>query len=610
MPIDEVSPRKIMAVVKTGFDRLQVCRRARAMFIRAYVGQYYAKTSGITGEQPINLLFSAIRSIVPTIVSKAPRNAVATDHLAFKEYAELQSLALDKIATRIKLKSILRAWVVSAMFYLGIVKTGISAEGNCIIIDNQLIDPGDIYVSLVDLDDFVIDPLCKSIEESSFVGSRTSVARQFLLDSDLYDHDLVMKLPSATVMQGDHRATAELSRERGGVYEMKDLQDLVNVVELWVPGADALVTIPDPREITFDKYLGITDYYGPKTGPFTFLSFTPPVDSNPMPVSPVSNFYDLNRAANRMFVKILDQADNQKDIMLYRPSHSDVAQDILDARNGEAVATDSPKDAQIISFGGQNKGNEQMLAQLQIWFNYMSGNPDQIAGVSSAAETATQANILQSNAMISVEDSRDLLYDGTAEISRNCAWYLHNDPMLNIVLARRKPGMETEQIILTPEQRLGDVEDFVYKIISKSMSRLDPAIRSKRIQEFLTNAIPALANTAMMMMQLGVPFNLQRVITKAADELEIGDWMQEVFDDPEFQQKLQMYLLLHQGGQGGGAGAGTTGSTRKAGPASTKGIMQNQGFPMKRETTTPGQDVNAAAQSGADLGQQATQGIY
>ncbi len=610
--IERVSPKRIQEVVNAGFKRMEVFRRTRAMFLREYAGQYYTKAHGYTGDQPINLLFSAIRSLVPTIVSRNPRNHVATDHLQFKEYAELQSLALDKIARRVKLKEVLRAWVVSAMFSLGIIRTGISASDGGILVDDQLIDPGDIYVALVDLDDFVFDPLCKSLTESSFLGNRTSVPRQFLLDNNTYDHDLVMKLPSSTMvgMNGDRTAAAELSRIGSGAFTMKDLQDLVNVVELWIPGADALVTIPDPREVTFDKYLGITDYYGPKTGPYRFLSFTPPVEGNPMPVAPVSLYFDLHIAANKVFTKILDQSDAQKDILLYKTSHADTAQDILDARNNEAIGVDDPKAAVTVSFGGQNKGNEQMLAQLQVWFNYMSGNPDQAAGLSSSAETATQANILQSNAMVSIEDARDLLYDATAGVSHDCAWYLHHDPMIDMVLARRKPGMEMEQVTLTPEQRLGDVEDFVYKIISKSMSRLDPALRSKRILEFSTNVIPAQANTAMIMLQMGLPYNVQRMLTKLADELEIGDWMQEVFDDPEFQQKLEMYMMMHAGGgQGGGAG-GTPGSTRKAGPMSSQGIMQNNGFPMKRDVASSGQDTNQTAQSGADSSQSANQGVF
>jgi len=606
--INEVNPLKVQEVVKCGFARLEVCRRARAMFVKEYVGQYYSKHYGMTGEQPINMIFSAIRAIVPAIVSKNPVNEVSTAHLAYKEYAELQSMGLNTIQRRLKLKEILRAWVVSAMFSLGIVKTGIAAAGNCILIDDQLIDPGEIYVSLVDLDDFVIDPLCKSLTESSFFGDKTSVPRQFLLDFDMYDHDLVNKLPSSTMLHGDRGATAELSVQYQGAFEMKDLQDMVNVVELWVPGANALVTIPDPREITFDKYIGITDYYGPKKGPYRFLSFTPPVDSNPMPIAPVSLYYDLARAVNRTMVKSLDQSDAQRNIMLYKPSHADVAQDVLDAENNEAVATDDPKAVQVVSFDGQADSNIQMLQQLQVWFNYMSGNPDQISGQNSNAETATQASILQNNAMISIEDARDILYDGAAGISEDCAWYMRYDPLLDITVARRKPGMEMEQINITPEQVRGEPEDFIYKIRPKSMSKLDPAIRSKRLMEFITNGIPALFNSAMMAMQLGVPFNLQKVITMAAEDLGIGDDIQEIFIDPEFQQKLETYLIMQSAGGGGGAGAGSTGSTRKAGPQA--GIMQNGGYPSQTNIPSPQTDIRSAAQSGADVSQQANQGVY
>ena len=63
-------------------------------------------------------------------------------------------------------------------------------------------------------------------------------------------------------------------------------------------------------------------------------------------------------------------------------------------------------------------------------------------------------------------------------------------------------------------------------------------------------------------------------------------------------------MQLHAGG-GGAAGAGTTGSTQKAGPQA--GIMQNQGFPMKRDIATPGQEANQFAQGGAG---QEGQGVY
>ncbi len=336
------------------------------------------------------------------------------------------------------------------------------------------------------------------------------------------------------------------------------------------------------------------------------MSFTPPVDSNPMPIAPVSLYFDLHRAANRTMVKTLDQSDSQRNIMLYKPSHADVAQDILEADNNEAVATDDPKAVQVVSFDGQAQSNVQMLQQLQVWFNYMSGNPDQISGANSDAETATQANILQGNAMISIEDARDILYDGTAEISENCAWYMRYDPLLNITVARRRPGQEVEQITVTPEQVRGEPEDFIYKIRPKSMSKLDPTIRSKRLMGFITNGIPALFNSAMMAMQLGMPFNLQKVITITSEDMGIGDEMQEIFHDPEFQQKLETYLTMKMMG-GGQSGAGSTGSTRKAGPQSSQGTMQNNGYSMKRDIASTAADANSAAQGGAP---QAGQGGY
>jgi hypothetical protein len=598
---ESIEPRKVQSVVKAGFERMKKYQRARAMFIKEAVGQYYAQEYGLTGDCPVNLIFSAIRAMIPVIVSQNPTNTVETDFLEYKSYAELLSLGLDKVERRCGIKELIRGWAVQAMFAMGIMKVGIAASGNLIQLGDSRIDPGDIYLALTNFDDFVIDPMCTNLYESSFMGHKTCVPRQYLLDTNGIDHDLVRELPSADGSKFDNETVANLSRQRSGVYEMEALQDMVDVVELWVPEADALVMIPDPYQVTFDKYLGVSEYYGPASGPYEFLSFTPPVDDNPFPVAPVSLYFDLHRATNRVFNKELEKAENQRDMLLYKPSHADIANDIVEGRDGDSAACDDPNAVKVVSFGGaQNRNGAEMLSQLQLWFNYMAGNPDQIAGQKSDARSATQANILQSNAMISVEDAKDILYDSVARLGEKIGWYLHNDPLLNIVLAKREPGQEAEQITLTPEQRVGGIEDFTFKIKPKSMGKLPPQERAKRITDFLINITPSIVNTAVLMVQLGLPFNVQAALTMAAEELEIGEWMQEVFYDPMFQQKMMLRLAMG-GGQAEGAGGGQM---------SGEGIKQQGGFPGQRPVNTPQQDTNQFAQDGAAEQQSMNQGLY
>lgn len=599
---EEIIPAKIQQVAKAGFERMKNYRRATAMFVKEYAGYYYRQSKGLTGEEPINLIFNTIRAMVPNLVMQSPINQVTTKFTAYKQYAELLSLALNSVEEDIKLKQTLRAWIVSALFGWGIMKIGLNATGEMIKFGDVNVDPGQVYAELVDLDNFILDPICTNIYEASMLGHKTMVPRQMLLDDNSYNHDLVRRLPTSAMIRKDD-TVSQLTQKHMGTLEIQSLMDYVDVCELWIPEANAIVTIPDPEQATFEDYLKIADYYGPKEGPYVFLSFTPPVMGNPLPVASVSLWYDLHRMANRVFIKIMDQADRQKDLLLFNPAAADDAQSIIDAKDGDAIASSDPKGAQVYSFGGQNRGNEIYLQELQVWYNYMSGNPDQMSGnipnVAKGKETATRSQILQANANISIEDARGILYDQTAEISRRIAWYLHHDPLIEIPLTKRTTGGEEVQRVLTPEQRQGDFLKYTFKIVQRSMSRLDPTIRSKRIMEFGTNILPAAVNAAMMMMQIGMPFNLQRYLTRIAEEMGIGDWVQDMFDDPEFQQKLQLYMAIGPKNAGPSIGGGGGG-----------GMQPNQPFPMARPIATPGQEANQFAQGGAAESQAANQGVY
>jgi len=193
---EEISPLKLQNVVHQGFNRMKHYRKARAMFVKEYVGQYYqSKGIVLSGDEPINLIFQAIRTIVPNLAVTNPINDVSTRFLPQKFYGELLGLALNQLQEDMKLKDIIRAWIVDAMFGFGIVKTGIAASGELLQFGNSLIDPGQIYTELIDLDDFVFDPICTDMKKSVFMGHRVTIPKQILLDIDGYDHDLINQIP-------------------------------------------------------------------------------------------------------------------------------------------------------------------------------------------------------------------------------------------------------------------------------------------------------------------------------------------------------------------------------------------------------------------------------
>jgi len=482
----------------------------------------------------------------------------------------------------------LRAGIVDAFFMMGIFKTGLADGGKMLNFGDILIDEGQVYTDLVDFDDFTADPSCKDYRKAAFLGDRNRIPRQILLDDDEFDHDLVLKIPKSTHPNAKDKIES-LTRRNMSDSEMYELQDFVDVVEVFVPGANALITIPDPSQKIFSEYLAARDYYGPKAGPYTILALTQPVPGNPFPVAPVGVHYDLHRMANKMMVKNMEQADREKSIGICDPSGADEAEDIRTAKDGDMIMG-NPDTVKVITYGGNNVKSEAMLQQCQIWHNYMSGNPDQMSGLVSNAESATQANILQANATITIEDCRGMIYDVAAEVNEKMAWYLHTDPFIDIPLSKRRPGGEYEQLQLTPEQRSGDFLDYTFTMKARSMSRLDPAVRTKRIVEFATNLTPSVVNAAMVMMQMGIPFAVQTAITDLAEEMGILDDVQDWFSDPEFMQRIQLVQAMNPQPAG------------KAQPAQGGGT---KGIPQQTKTQSPFQERKQIEQIGANESQSA-----
>jgi len=593
----ELDAKTLSKAVEEGFQRIESYRKARALFVKDYVGQYMMAQHGLTGDTPINLVYLAIHALVPNLVQKEGMNKVLTDYLAQKDYAELLGLALDKLQKQLKMRHILRSAIIDMCFGFAIAKTSIAADGMLLPIAEDIDVPlGSIYTDLVSLDDFTFDPTATAFDRASFLGHRIRVPRQQLLDYG-WEKKVVEALPKASEHPAEKEWAKSMTQDSKKASRMYDLQDFVYVVETYVPNAEAIIYVPDPQQMTTEEFLHVQEYVGPDGGPYTFGSLTQPVPDNPFPIAPVGVWRDLSAMACDIFKKFMDQADRQKDILLYPPAMADVADAIRTAPDGSALQCSDPKGINVASFGGQNPQNEAMVQNLRSWFNYMAGNPDQLMGVgSSTAETATEFQGNQANATVRIEDMRDIVCDFSADISSKQAWYLHTDPLMfnqgkpGMPLIRRVTGDREVQVWLTPEQRSGDWLDFTFEIVKRSMTVVEPQLRAKRLLEFCTNVIPAVTQSAMVATQMGIEFNAPRLLMQIAEEMGISEVMQETFQDPTFEKRLQ--YMQQMGPQD--PGKGTMG-----------GVLQNGGLANGMSVPTPQRETNQLQQGPAGIAQSA-----
>jgi len=533
-----ISPAAIQNAIESSGNRLRAFRQARALFVREYVGQYYMNIPEYRGQKPLNLIHSALRAIIPNIVMKNPQFYVSTDNNGLWNRADSLTSDVNSAIQQMHFSDTLRATMVDAFFGFGVFHTALHATDTFLTVNDMRLDPGRIMTERIDLDDLIFDPTSTRFlfTDGAFLGHFTRVPRQRLLDKDGYEHDILKQIPTALQQHAKQDLVGDISKIRQHGWEFSELRDLIDVACLYFPKQGAVMLFPDPKAVRSEKPIFMTDYHGPDGGPYDFLTFSQPVPNNPFPVAPVSIWYDMHNCANDIFRKAMDQALRQKDGMVYNPLHADTAQDVVDSKDGFTVAGD-PAGLKEFSVGGQNPKNMEFTGACQTWFNYLAGNPEMLAGLQAQQETATAAQIQSGQANISIQDSTFMTEQAVESIGYKIAWHLIDDP-LNIEYSKT------------------DWLEFMFELVARSMLKLDPQVRARRIQEFFTNVIPQLANATMIMTQLGVPFNIQEAMISVAESLGIENEIARILNDPYITQKMQNAMVM--GPAKAGKATGTT----------------------------------------------------
>jgi hypothetical protein len=601
----QLTPQSISRAINASADKFSHFRQARGRFMAAMVGRFYGKSGGITPEDrkaaPLNLMHSAVSTLVPNLVFNNPRTKVRTNILMYRDYTDTLELATNHLIQKARLRDELRKAVMDSIFMAGFMNTGLADSGQYIQIEGMDYQVGQPFAERVDPDDMILDSMARDWDEQAFIGKRIRVPLEELQASGLYDPDaLEQSWQMTSRYDGAGQEIGEAERLSGGKVSEDEFRKYIDLAEVYIPSEQRIVTLPYVKGAIHDKFIRTAEYNGPETGPYHMLGYAY-VPDNLLPVAPAAVWYDLHVLGNRIARKLSRQSERLKRVLAYEPMATEDVNQIADADDGETVPVQNINAIKEVQYGGTGKEAYEWMEWVKRNFSEQAGNIDMLSGQGTNAPTATQAEMLQANTSVRLSDMQGQVYNFTAGIVRDLAFYLHTDPLIELPLVRRKDGVET-QVVYTPEMRRGEWMDYNLDVEPFSMGRPDPNMAVRRRMEFATNVIPAAAQAMMLM---GPGFNIGAFLKRMALDVGIED-ADEWLSTPEVQawvvQRMQQTLATGNPGKAAGAaqpGLPLPGTAQPNQPVPTM-MGPTGGISPSTETAMAQQETSGELQAGRE----------
>lgn len=476
--------KNLREAVEYSNRKLEPFRKNRLHALRQYVGIHYSD-DGSSHKVPVNLLELAVGTYARHLAPVNLQVNVSTPHKQLKPKAKDFELAINHLIKEIQFVQTLRMAVIEGMFGMGVVKVGINPSPT-VEVGGYFHDVGQPFADVIGLDDWVHDMSAKNYEQIAFCGNRYRMFKDDIEESELFPNtEAVKKLQKHDPMKygrtlGSEDGAYTLSQGTGAFSEM--FHDVVELIDLWLPRENLIVTLDADGHC--QEPLRITEWDGPEGGPFRRLSFGD-VPDNIMPLPPVANLIDLHELANELFRKIGRQGSREKEVLVYPMGATDDARRIKESDDGDIVHGD--QEGKLYRFGGINNLTLAAFLQVRDLFSYLAGNLDALGGLSAQADTLGQERLITASASARANAMQERFIEFTSLIIRDLGWYLWTDPMINLPLVKRIPGVNSVEIPTTfsAENREGEFMDYNLQINPYSMQSHTPASKLQFIQTWL-----------------------------------------------------------------------------------------------------------------------------
>jgi hypothetical protein len=505
-------------------------REERREAVRQYVGRHWSE-EGTNQPVPVNLISLYTSIVGRSLVPKAPRTTLSTWDRSQKPTLKAAQAWINKELERSHFAEAMQRVVLDALFSVGVSKVClITPAESAYRAFNQ--PAGSVMFDRVDLDDFVFDMHARDMSEVSFMGHRYRVPLEVVRDSKLYSKarkDLAPSPDSPYNIDGGDQRINILGR---GLYgsDQEEFEAHVDLWEVYLPRHRVVLTLADDQlsgpsyggNGVFGEPLRQQDWLGPDSGPYHVLSYGT-VPGNAMPKAPIQDLIDLHEFANRVYRKLIRQAERQKELTAVQGGATEDGERVMQANDGDILRVDNPQNIATLLQGGPNQANLAMFQQTWDIFNRLAGNLEMMGGLGPQSKTLGQDELLAQNASRAVSDMQERTLNYVESVIRAQLWYFWNDPVHTMRSDYSVPGspqFSTTRLVTPKKRQQTRFEDLELRVDPYSMQHQTPQQKLGSLNQLVTQiVIPMMP----LLQQAGIAFDVNAYLQKAAAYLDMPD---------------------------------------------------------------------------------------
>ncbi len=533
-PYNPATFERLVEAIDWSNRQLEFQRSKRVEAVQLLVGMHHTK-NGHSKPIPVNVLKMEHDIYVRSLAPAVPRGMIHTFNEQKKATAATFELALNEIPKEIEFGSTMRKLVSEALFSIGVLRVGLET------VDQIMgINYGSIFTEVITLDDYVCDMVATTWGMIEYEGCSYWVDYESLMDSGYVDKKerdgLSPDQWDLTGEQGEYRV------ENLAVDEsIKTYRDRVWVRDVWLPRERLLLTYG----IKSKKLMKVVEWKGPKNGPFHKMGFSD-VPGLLFPLPPIQAWRDLHELGNSVFRKLGIQADGQKSVLGFQGGNDDSVAEFKKARDGDGIVYTGGKPEELKA-GGVLGDTLAFYMQVKELSSYFAGNMDTLGGLAPMTQTVGQDKLLGESASAQMRDMADTVVRFTQGVFESFAWYEWNDPVRVRTLEKKDKSTGVAiPVTFGPEDREGDIEDFITRIDVYSMQDQSPEIKLQKLgmimQQYIMPLMPAIAAG-------GGTLDVQRIISQVA----------KLSDMPEVDELIMWTEPEPRPDQTGGGGSQSSG---------------------------------------------------